>query len=169
MGDINMKAFKITDIKTFMNKLLVAETFDSFNTNEISVTTFCTYHIDCHINKNYYSQEELEEMEDCIYATWSQLKPICFEIIKGKKVPYKFKITLSLPPKYYSSVLSDSSDETTVKSIDNLYLHITYENNSLTIITASSLNIFTMDKTVDNCWDDYIQKHLLGQFSYEEI
>ena len=168
-----MKAFKINDIKNFMNKLLVDKTFDSFLTNEITITTFCNYHIDCHMNKNYYSKEELELMNEADYPmdyiSWSKIKPICFELIKGKKIPDKFKITLSLPSAYYNSVLSDTSENSATDIIDNLFIHITFENNSLSIITASSLKVFTMDKSIDTNWDNYIQKHLLSQFQFDEL
>ena len=38
-----MLALKITDVKDFMNKLLIGEVFDRFSLVEASVTTFNTF------------------------------------------------------------------------------------------------------------------------------
>ena len=40
-----MLALKITDVKDFMNKLLIGEVFDRFSLVEASVTTFNTFTI----------------------------------------------------------------------------------------------------------------------------
>ena len=55
-----MIALKIADIKTFMHKLLLAETFDRFLLLEGNITTFNTFHIDGSLQKSYYNQEEQE-------------------------------------------------------------------------------------------------------------
>lgn len=48
-----MLALKINDVKGFMNRLLIGETFDQFPMAEASVTTFNTFSIDGLINKEF--------------------------------------------------------------------------------------------------------------------
>ncbi len=99
-----MILIKVTDIKHFMKKLLFENetAFDSFLLSEASITTGNTVTIDGHINKEFYSQEELALLEETalengrIYSSvmsrWSVLKSFCFQLIKGKKTPLCFPL-----------------------------------------------------------------------------
>ena len=48
-----MTALQIADIKTFMKKLLLTDSFDRFLLLEGTVTTFNTFHIDGALQKSY--------------------------------------------------------------------------------------------------------------------
>lgn len=50
-----MIALQIADIRVFMKKLLLSETFDRFLLLEGSITTFNTFEIDGTLQKTYYS------------------------------------------------------------------------------------------------------------------
>ena len=50
-----MIALQIADIKTFMKKLLLSESFDRFLLLEGSITTFNTFHIDGTLQKAYFT------------------------------------------------------------------------------------------------------------------
>ena len=52
-----MLALKINDVKGFMNRLLIGETFDQFPMAEASVTTFNTFSIDGLINKEFFDTD----------------------------------------------------------------------------------------------------------------
>ena len=82
------------DIKKFMNCLLVGDTFDKFLLEEASITTFNTFTIDGHIQSDFYSVDELTTLPDSNLSTWATIKPICFNLIKGNKLPLRFKIVL---------------------------------------------------------------------------
>ncbi|MDE6232622.1 MAG: hypothetical protein K2M60_04645, partial [Lachnospiraceae bacterium] len=43
-----MVSEQITNIKDFMNKLLIGTDFDIFHVTDIHITTFNTFHIDGH-------------------------------------------------------------------------------------------------------------------------
>ena len=58
-----MLALKISSTKSFMNHLLVADTFDNFLMAEATVSTAHTYQIDGHINKDFFSSEELTDVD----------------------------------------------------------------------------------------------------------
>lgn len=44
--------------------------------------------------------------------------------------------------------------------IQGLYLNIRYEDGALYCVTGTSLNFFTMDKTLENEWDKSVAKFM---------
>ena len=81
-----MIALQIQDIKNFMSKLLLSQTFDHFQIVEGAITTFNTFHIEGRIHRDFFTAEELEELEHREFSLWKEVKPFCLELIKGKKV-----------------------------------------------------------------------------------
>lgn len=162
-----MISLKINDIKNFMSALLIGNTFDFLSVSEVSLTTFNTFHIKGHINKNFYTTDELDELKDKNFSSWTQIKPICFNLIKGTKTPDRFKITFCMPSGDYDTLITKSGANLTPENISGLYVHFTYENGILSAITATSLSIFTMDKTLDQYWDNTIQSFLVKHFNVD--
>ena len=78
-----MVALEIKGTKNIMNALLLSEQFDSFLAEEAVITTFNTFHIDGHLVKEFYSSEELEELENShksnVFSCWSDIRPVCFQ------------------------------------------------------------------------------------------
>lgn len=163
-----MISLQINDIKNFMSALLIGTTFDFLSVAEVSLTTFNTFHINGHINKNFYTTEELDKLKDKKFSSWAQIKPICFNLIKGTKTPDKFKITFCMPTDDYDTIITKSGSNMTSNNIAGLYVHFTYENGILSAITATSLSIFTMDKTLDQYWDSTIHSFLVKNFSVDK-
>ena len=52
-----MLALKINDVKSFMNQLLIGDTFDSFSLVEASITTFSNFTIDGKIHKDFFDTD----------------------------------------------------------------------------------------------------------------
>ena len=57
----------------------------------------------------------------------------------------------------------------TRQDIGGLYLNIVFENGKLNCITGTSLNIFTMDKTLERVWDKRVAIELEGTEKDENI
>lgn len=155
---------KITDIKKFMSELLIKDTFNNFLVNEITITTFNTFHIDGFIKKDYYSNDEFQELNSPKLSFWKALKPICYEIIKGKKTPLSFKIILSLTKYDISYFITKNNIDIPLENIDGLYVNIKYENNELVCITGTSLKIFTLDKSLEKAFDKHISDFISTLF-----
>lgn len=162
-----MISIKINDVSNFMQNLLVQDTFDSFLLCDGEIHTANVISINGRINKNFYDSQELESINED-FVIWKNLKHICFEIIKGKKVPTKMKLVFSLPKSSYAKIIEDCGATLTPENIGGLYLHVLYENNQIEIITGTSLNIFTMDKTLDKYWDSTMQSFLSKHFDVTE-
>lgn len=165
---IIMISIKISDVSNFMQNLLVKDTFDSFLFCDGEIHTANTISINGRINRNFYTSEELELINED-FVSWKKLKHICFEAIKGKKVPTKMKLIFSLPKNAYPKIIEDSGVSLLSENIGGLYIHIIYENNEIEIITGTSLNIFTMDKVLDKFWDKTMHTFLSKHFDILEL
>ncbi len=173
-----MNSIKIatTDIKKFMHNLLVDDTFDKFLLEEATITTFNTFTIDGHIQKDFFSEEELTSLPDNILSTWATIKPICFNLIKGSKLPLRFKIVLKASAAYTEKLLNENPCGLSPNDIGGLYINIRYDSKhgisgeevssaTLDCISMASLNIFSMDKTLEKAWDGVCAKYIGGMSS----
>ncbi|WP_347561816.1 DUF5721 family protein [Clostridium sp. E02] len=160
MGRMTMIALKIEDIKSFTLKLFVGEVFDSFLLKEASITTFNTFFIDGSICRGFYSREELEENPVGERSTWSMVKNFCFSLIKGKKLPGSFKIILQMPKEGVTKFLETRQISLSPEQVKGLLINIRYENERLMCVTGTSVSIFTLDKTLDEEWDQAFQGFL---------
>ena len=149
-----MVALKMEDLKNFTVQLFVGDTFDDWLVREASIITFNAFTIDGHIRQGYYSERELEENRIEELSYWKVLKPICYSLIKGKKLPESFQITLQLKPTEVEEFLKNAQLDFTVDQINGLYMNIRYENNVIHCISGTSLNIFTLDRQIEIGWDE---------------
>ena len=62
-----MKTYQISNLKDFMNKLLLSDDFDGFLLEEGTIVTANAFQIDGHIRKNFYTKEEQEDPSLCPY------------------------------------------------------------------------------------------------------
>lgn len=148
-----MVAMKIEDIRQFTTKLFLREVFDWFLVREAVIVTFNTFRMDGHIRKGYYTREELEEHPVEELSAWSVLRPVCFSLIRGKKLPESFQITLQLASEDVQQFLQNNQLAFTPEQIQGLYLNIRYEEGMLYCITGTSLQVFTLDKNLEEEWD----------------
>lgn len=161
-----MVALQIQDIKIFMNKLLLSQTFDNFLLVEGSITTYNTFLIEGRVHKDFFSAEEIEEknLENREFSLWKEVKPFCLELIKGKKTPLGFKFTFQLSKENTAKLLA-SSGITSIQpeNISGLLLNIRYDNSALNVVTATNLSLFTLDKSLEHAWDDMVKRFLKQQ------
>lgn len=160
-----MKAFKILEVKDFMSKLLLKNTFDHFRLFELSLTTNITYTIDGSLHPDFYDagEAELIKAQEQTHIAWSEVRPICFSLIKGKRTPLYFKIVFQLERMEVAQFLDANRFSQNVDDIFGLYLNCQFDGNCLTCVTGTSLRFFTMDKSVDCAWDDKITEFFKRQ------
>lgn len=177
-----MIAYIIKDVKQFIKKLLADNetAFDQFLFCEATINTFATFNIDGHLNKAFYTSEELTEMENTLteegrifsqkMVRWEAIKNTCFQIIKGKKTPTSFKIILYLSDENIKKFLSGIDTAFTPADIDGLSLIIKYDEGVLTCTSSASMHIFTMDRTIEHSWDKMVDKFLNSlNIRYEQL
>lgn len=169
-----MIALEIKGTKNIMNALLLSEQFDSFLVEEAVITTFNTFHIDGHLVKEFYSSEELEELENShkstVFSCWSDIRPVCFQLIKGKKTPVSFRVVLHAAPQLIEKIAAAPECGVAASLIRSLVLNIRYDNGKVTCVTGSGFTTFIMDKSVETLWDAYVRQLLSGfGLDFEEL
>lgn len=169
-----MIALEIKGTKNIMNALLLTGQFDSFLVEEAVITTFNTFHIDGHLVADFYSGEELEELENnqksTVFSYWSDIRPVCFQLIKGKKTPVSFKVVLHAAPQLMEKIAANPECGVAANLIRSLILNIRYDNGKVTCVTGSAFTTFIMDKSVEKLWDAYVRQLLSGfGLDFEEI
>ena len=155
-----MRAFQVLDVKPFMTKLLIQNLFDSFLLSEFKMNTFTKFQISGKLNQDFYSKDELEVMNGRNHAKWMEVKPFAYSIVKGSKTPLSFHITLMVSEDQKVNVIKNSGVTMRLEDVSGLFLHIKYENSTLFIITGLGLNTFTMDKSLENAWDEQVANFL---------
>lgn len=155
-----MVALRIADMKIFTKKLFIGETFDRFLVREASIVTFNSFVIDGKVRQGYYSDEELEEGKIEAYSSWKALRPFCFSLIKGSKLPESFTIVLKLPPDDVERFLRERGLAWLPEQVGGLFINIRYEGQVLSCITGLSMSQFTRDRTLEKEWDESVKAFL---------
>lgn len=160
-----MTALCIEEKKKFTSGLFIGEIFDGFLVREVNLVTFNSFTIDGRVRQGYYSEEELEENKLEEYSSWKTLKPFCFSLIKGKHLPESFRIVFMMTPEAKERFVKKRMPDLSPDMVGGLYLNVQYENNEMTVVTGISLNMFSLDKTLEREWDEsvrtFLKKHEL--------
>lgn len=157
-----MLAIKILDIKDFMNKLLLGDLFDFFETVEVSITTFNTFSIEGNYHGDFFDTEKSSALKEthCNYSSWKELKSYCYSIIRGKRTPLQFKIIFQLPYKQLLTLFERNHCPVSPELMGGLFFNIQYKNKELHCTTGISFKSFMPDSTVKQLWDSYIADFL---------
>jgi len=145
-----MLVTNVNNTKEFMAMLLKNDAFDAFEVREVIITTFTTFEIRCNLNKDFFDTEEEISRKFCL---WSELKPHVFELIKGNRLPKSIKIVFSANDTLLQSISPEASA---------LFINVNFENGHLGVISGSSLKNFTLSKTVEFMWDEWVINFLEG-------
>lgn len=154
-----MIGLRIEDLRDFTSRLFVGDTFDGWLLREAVITTFNTFTIDGRIRQGYYTDEELEENRIEDWSAWKTVRPFCFSLIKGKKLPESFQITLQLSPRNAERFLDFAQVGVRPEQVAGLYLNIRYEKGTLRCVTGMSLKVFTLDRQAEREWDEAVRRY----------
>ena len=144
-----------------MAKLLTQELFDNYLVEEAVIDTYNTFTIDGRIHKDFYkdisSTEDEVPSED--FSRWSKIRPICLELIKGKQTPLGFKFILRMNDMDKRDFLSTVDTDLPPEQL-HIGMVVKYTQGQVIITTAFSCDIFTLDKSAEKAWDEYIPSFL---------
>jgi hypothetical protein len=75
-----------------------------------------------------------------------------------------FKFTFQLSKDNTAKLLASSGiTSLQPENVAGLLLNIRYDSNGLHVITATNLNLFTLDKALEHAWDDMVKRFLKQQ------
>lgn len=140
-----MIVFTVTETKQFMAKLLKGELFDTFALRQFDAETFTQFQIIGLRNHSFFAQEEENDEKYCL---WSEIRPYAYLLIKGSRLPKSIKIVFSLTDAQTAEFNNAAA----------LFLNITFYEGVVTCTTGSSQKAFTLDKSLEQGWDEYIKQ-----------
>lgn len=167
-----MIALNISEIKNFMNKLLCTETFDNFLLKEATIQSSVTWSLDGDLNQDFYSSEELEEMQltGLSFLPFGLLRSQCFDLIKGKRAPSYFKFVFLLSPTNLARTLEQTHSSFSSSDITGMFLNLKFQHGKLLLTTGISYRIFSADKSLEQEWDVLVKRFLKNhEISFEEL
>lgn len=157
-----MIAFQLPEVKECMSKLLLSDIFDPFLFIEGEIVTFNTFTIDGYLKKDFFDADAIPERK---YSLWKDVREYCFSLIKGKHTPLNFKFIFGLSETNIEKLLKQQNLSFTPQDVQGLYLNLKYDGQHLQCITGTSMNLFTLDKSLEQAWDIMVQKF----FTQKEI
>ena len=140
-----MLAFTVNDTKSFMNLLLKGDTFDAFSFRQGELTTFASFIIEGKRNMDFYTAEEAGLSR---YVHWEEMRSFVFQAIKGNKLPKSIKLVFSLAEEKLSNLPNTKA----------AFLNILFKEHTILCTTAISQEAFSLDKSSERLWEDYILK-----------
>lgn len=154
-----------------MNQLLAGDSFDSFLLEEAVISTANTYTIDGHINNDFFPLEERNrEHIPYEFQSWSDIKGLCFNLIKGKHTPLFFKFVLHLKPEETAKLLTRYDCSVKSEQVKALVLNIRFDGSKACLTTGTSYHTFIMSKEADVIWDKALVTFLTDkEIGFEEM
>lgn len=148
-----MIALHMLEVRDCMSKLLLSDIFDAFLFIEGDITTFNTFHLDGYLKKDFFDTEEaLSRFSSREYSLWKEVRTLCYTIIKGKKTPLGFKFVFCLSGENTSRLLVQEGLSFSPEDVRGLYLNLSFDGSTLHCVTGTSMNTFTMDKSLEHAW-----------------
>lgn len=144
-----MISYSVDDVKHFMNQLLRTPLFDEWELREVRLHTLCRYVINGAVNTAYLTDDEKSAREGS-YLEWRELRPTLTNLIKGKKSPSLFQVTLAYPLIHIQDIQTEP--------LESLLLNIHFEGGHLQLITATSLKHFSLDRSYEQYWDSFLPR-----------
>ncbi len=171
-----MTALQITSMKQFMSQLLISDTFDSFLLEEAVIGVANTFTIDGRVNREFYSGQipsdsgTPEDIKPEEFRPWSELKGVCFDLIKGKRTPLFFRFTLHLTPEKTAALLAEKCCGVDSSQIKALVLNIRYDGAKAVLTTGASYRTFVLSREPEAIWDKALTKYLAQKgIAYETL
>ena len=152
-----MIAFKIVDVKDFMNKLFIGEVFDNFLLVFFEMNAIVKLTIDGTRNEAWIEDEDKELGR---YVSWKELRSKVFLLVKGDRVPQAIKIVFRLSETNTEKVTAKLGINNAVEKDYGLFFNLKFENNEVNIVTGVSVTDFLISKELGNLWDEDLIKFL---------
>jgi len=150
-----MIAFKIVDVKDFMNKLLIGEVFDNFLLVSFEITNYAKITIDGVKNEAWYEDEVTGR-----YVSWKEVREKISSLLKGDRVPIGIKGVFRLSEENTDKTAAKLGIKDAAQKDYGLFFTLKFEKGEINIVTGVSVTDFLMSKQIGNLWDEDLLKFL---------
>lgn len=164
-----MIALRTTAVKDFMSGLLASDVFHPFLLEEAVIKTANTFTIDGRVNRDFYTESPSSETDagttepqERLYEfrPWSEMKGLCYNLIKGRRTPLFLQFVLHLMPERAEALLARNGCDAAAAQVKALILTVRFDGSGVQLITGTSYNTFTLSKEADAVWDRELEKYL---------
>lgn len=164
----SMIVLKVLDVKKFMAGFLAGTMLDGYQLASGSITTFCTFRIDGNFHKEFFENEETNaalkndeaEIVRPSFVPWKSVKPFCFSVVRGKRTPLSFKFVFYVPEKQVPIFCQKTGVPFVADNPPGLCLNLKYDKTGLFVTTGISRKSFSLDRSADEAWDNYVNAYL---------
>lgn len=159
-----MKNFEINDnkeIKEFLNGLFTDERYESFYLFSVKLDSSVSYDIDGKINREFYDEDEFSELTEKEYICWRDIKKTVLGFMKDGKLPVKMKLILMFNKDNITRLIEMNNIPIHPENVRALFMNVLFSDNKLSVTTGTSLNVFTMDKSLEDLWDATVEKYYI--------
>lgn len=152
-----MKAYKILNVKEVMAHILMKDTFDEFLVSEVKILGKANLFLTGKPAEGFFPEEALDESG---YVAYKELRSICFDMIKGEKTPDSFTFMFLLKRSEVENLIEDCDSTLQPQDVESLSVLVRFKDGELSFTTGSALRIFTMDKSLNMAWDQWLERFM---------
>jgi len=136
-----MKVFSLTKVPQFMTELFSGTFFDDYQVNTITIKN----------GPSTVIEGRISDGEDGIkYCSYSSVKRIAYECVKGKNLPDYMKFVLTAP----KTVTQDYS----LSEGESFSLTLSFRDNELTVMSGAFLKDPFSSRETEKAWDNAVEK-----------
>lgn len=137
-----------------MKRLLSEDVFDAFLLAEASVKGKVELSLNGRLDDSFFPEEKLKELlEKGQFIPYGMVRKILFDSMMGEYLPSSFSIILCCPSDLMRKVAGDNPEPVT-----GMYLNFRYRAERLTLTTGVSMNTFSIDKSAETLFDNFVPK-----------
>ncbi len=155
-----MLSVQIGDVRTFMHRFLLTDTFDGFRLTEAEIVREYTFSLKGGVPFGYYGEDEVEipDVAEGENLPYGYLREMISEQIKGQRKPLSCRFVLSLPRE--GSDAGMVMDAPGTEAVKEFLLRIDYDARGLRLTTGINYLTFTPQRDAALLWDDWVQDFL---------
>lgn len=139
-----MLGLSVIRLKDFTQQLFLKEGFDFFFLSEARFATSFTA---------VFDGKAVGGGAISPYISWGQLRPIAFQLIRGRELPKSFSLVLLYPDEKTAALLAAAGRETDPENLPSLFLNLRYRQGQLNLTTGISEKSFYPDFELPKRWD----------------
>ena len=156
-----MLSLQITDLKKLTDLLFVSNAFDRFLLHDAQFVTSVSVTLEGRKNAEFFPEEERDEAMKDDFVTWAEERPLCRDLLKGKRLPLSFRVVL-LTSKETTAKMKEASGFTGCE-VSSLSINLLYREQTLFLTTGIAYAGFSPDKSLEKYWDQTVKRFLDGK------
>lgn len=147
-----MITLSLSNVKDFMNRLLLQPTFDDWSFQGAEIIALTQYSISGTLNLRYLTEEERAARKNAGELKYSEIRPILAGIVKGGRTPTLMKLVLVCPEALLDGHVSAGAE--------SYLMTVHFQDGALKLTGGISMRTFSMDRTDSQFWDAHFPKVL---------